>query len=102
MFEPDRYPAEDRARDAIAGSAGQDLGDELRQRAESLAYQAAQDYARALRSIERELVAATDKDTRFSEAVRSLAVDITRTHMVRGLLRAQSESGDHMAFWVQR
>lgn len=102
MFAPDRYPAEDRAKDAIASSTGQDLGDELRRRAESLAYKAAQDYARALRRIERELVAATEKDTRFGEGVRSLAIDIVRTHMTRGLMRAQLEAGTAMTFWVRR
>ncbi len=99
---PDRYPVIDRARDAIVGSSGQDLGDELRRQAESLAYRAAKDYELALRRIESSLVAATDGDSRLSDSVRNVAIDIVRTHMVRGLLRAQSTSGDHMAFWVQR
>ncbi len=56
----------------------------------------------ALRRIERELVDATDKDNRFSQAVRSMATDIVRTHMVRGLMQAQLEAGTAMTFWVRR
>lgn len=102
MFEPDRYTAQDRAKDAIVSSAGQELGDELRRQAESLAYRAALDYEQALRSIESSLVAAAVKEDRSSEAVRSMALDVVRTFMVRGLMRAQLEAGDHMTFWVRR
>ena len=30
------------------------------------------------------------------------ALDIVRTHMVRGLMRAQLEAGTAMTFWVRR
>lgn len=102
MFKPNRYAAMDRAKDAIVSSTGQDLGDELRRQAESLAYKAAKDYELALRRIETQLVAATDKDNRFSEEVRNVAVDVTRTWMIRGLLRAQLEAGTALTFWVRR
>ncbi len=90
------------AAERVSGATGQDRGDELRRQAESLAYRAAKDYERALRRIETQLVAATDKDNRFSEEVRSMALDIVRTHMVRGLMRAQLEAGTAMTFWVRR
>ena len=96
------YPVIDRARDAIVSSTGQDLGDELRRQAESRAYKAAKDYELALRRIETQLVAATGKDNRFSEEVRRMALDIVRSFMCRGLLKAQAEAGDHAAFWVRR
>lgn len=86
----------------VAQQSGQDLGEELRRQAESLAYKAAKDYELALRRIERELVAATDKDNRFSEGARSVALDVVRTHMVRGLMRAQIEAGTSMTFWARR
>ena len=88
--------------DRVAHQCGQDLGDELRRQAESLAYRAALDYEQALRRIESSLVAAAIRDDRSSEAVRSMALDIVRTFMVRGLMRAQVEAGDHMTFWVRR
>lgn len=86
----------------VAQQRGQDLGDELRRQAESLAYKAAKDFERTLRRIETELVAATDKDNRFSDSVRNVAVDVVRTFMIRGLMRAQVEAGEHMTFWVRR
>ena len=102
VLEPDHYPAEDRAKDAIGSSTGQDLGDELRRQAEALAYKAAQDYELALRRVESGLVAAATRGDGFSESVRNLAVDIVRTHMWRGLMRAQLEAGTSSTFWVQR
>lgn len=90
------------AAERVSGATGQDLGDELRRQAESLAYKAAKDYELALRRIETELVAATDKDVGVSEVARSMALDIVRTHMVRGLMRAQIEAGTSMTFWARR
>ena len=62
----------------VSGATGQDLGDELRRQAESLAYKAAQDYELALHRIEMQLVAATDKDSRFSESVKSMTFWVQR------------------------
>lgn len=88
--------------DRVAHQSGQGVGDELRRQAESLAYRAALDYEQALRRIESSLVAAVVRDGRLSEQVRTLALDIVRTHMVRGLMRAQLEAGTAMTFWVAR
>ena len=89
------------ARERLFVAAGQDLGDELRRLATTLAYQAAKDYELALRRVENELVTAVTNG-RFSQSVKDVALDVIRTHMARGLMRAQLEAGDHMAFWVQR
>lgn len=101
-LDPDRLPAVQRARQAIRSSHGPDLGDELRRQAESLAYQASKNYESALRRIESQLVSATGADDGFSEAVSSMTLDIVRTYMCRGLMRAQLEAGDHTTFWVRR
>ena len=97
---PDRYHAADRASDAIAASTGRDVGDELRRQAELLAYAAAQEYELTLRRIETALVVAANQQGGLTEAVQTVALDIVRTHLVRGLLRAQREAGEHMTFWV--
>ena len=97
-----RYSVMDPARDAIIASTGQDLGDELCRQAELLAYKAAKDYELGLRRIEVQLVAAAERDGRFSDSVRHVAIDVVRTWMVRGLMRAQVEAGAHMPFWVRR
>lgn len=89
----------DIAVETLNGATGTDLGDELRKQAEHLAYRAAKDYERALRQIETHLVSATDNGG--SQAVRDVAIDVVRTHMVRGLLLAQIEAGDKLAFWVR-
>jgi hypothetical protein len=67
-----------------------------------LAYRAARDYEANLRIIEKRLVAAADRNGDYSDMVASVALDVVRTNMIRGLMRAQIEAGDHMTFWVRR
>lgn len=96
------YGADERAQDAIAASAGLDLGDQLRRESELLAYRAARDFVLALRRIEQVLVVAAQKGRAFDESVTAVTVDVVRTHMIRGLMRAQLETGGQLTFWARR
>lgn len=100
--EPDRLPLLDRRSAGVAGAHGQDLGDDLRSAAASCAYDAAVKYEEHLRHIERSLVAAASRGQFHGDSVFEMTLDIVRTFMVRGLMQAQLEAGDHMAFWVRR
>jgi hypothetical protein len=92
----------ERATDAIIGGAGPDRGDELRMRAEALAYRAALDYEAALRDIEAQLARAALSGWSASDQVEEHALDIIRRHMLRGLYRAQVEAGESAVFWRLR
>mgnify|MGYP001176593625 CR=1 FL=1 len=102
MDVADLVPPLDAGSDRIARSPSWEMGDQLRWTAANLAYRVAKDYEEALRRIESHLAAATNKDGRFSKAVGDVALDVIRTHMIRGLLQAQQEAGDRLTFWVHR
>ena len=98
----DRYPAMERATDAITASSGLDRGDELRRWAEALAYRSAMDHVAALRDIESSLAAAATTGWRASDPVMVEVLDIIRTFMGRGLMRAAVDTGDRPDFWRPR
>jgi hypothetical protein len=98
----DRYPAMERARDAITASSGQDRGDELRRWAEALAYRSAMEHVAALRDIESSLAAAATKGWKVSDPVAASVLDTIRTFMGRGLMRAAADTGDRPDYWRPR
>ena len=83
-------------------AAGLDRGDELRRQAEVLAYRSAMGHVRELRRIENALANAAQPGRKSSGQVRDYTLDIIRTHMCRGLIRAQQETGDHPDYWRRR
>lgn len=90
------------ATEIIVAKWGSDRGDEMRRQAQFLGYRSAIDHVLALRDIESTLIAAglarwTPHDTSTAEAT-----DLVRTFMVRGLIRAQAETGDRATYWVPR
>jgi hypothetical protein len=91
-----------RAVERLAAAAGQERGDQLRRQAESLAYRSAMDHVADLHRIENTLVASVARDWDYSGPGRVHALDIIRTYMSRGLIRASYEIGDRAAFWVPR
>jgi len=91
-----------RAVERLAAAAGQERGDQLRRQAESLAYRSAMDHVADLHRIENTLVASIAGDWDYSGPGTVHALDIIRTFMSRGLIRANLEIGDRAAFWVPR
>jgi hypothetical protein len=98
----DLVDAFERATERLAAAAGQERGDQLRRQAESLAYRSAMDHVADLHRIENTLVASVARDWDYSGPGTVHALDIIRTFMSRGLIRANLEIGDRDAFWVPR
>jgi hypothetical protein len=89
-----------RSADRVSQESGLDLGDELRRRAFGLAHRSAWEHVLELRRIEAELLHASRKGQVFANEVDDMALEVIRTHMARGLARAQRETGDRATYWV--
>lgn len=84
----------------VASESGWDRGDELRRQAHRLAHASAWEHIRELRRIESALLTAATTGGEVSALVEDFALDIIRTHMVRGLVQAQFETGNRATYWV--
>jgi hypothetical protein len=88
--------------DRVSQEHGLDRDDELRRQAQNLAYRSAWEHVRVLRLIEATLLAAANAGGRSSRQVDDFVLEVIRTHMVRGLIAAQAETGDRATYWVSR
>lgn len=83
----------------LKAATGPELGDVLRRQAHLLAYHSALAHARDLNRIEAALMAAVLRHAARSDPVHDYALDVVRTHMVRGLIEAAQRTGTSTVFW---
>ena len=84
----------------VQAKSGLDRIDEIRHQASGLAHRSAWERVRALRRIEADLLVVAGHENLFRSGQDDYALDVIRTHMVRGLIVAQMETGNRAPYWV--